>query len=133
VGAGTTCDDVVIELVVTDVTDLFAAEMTVTFNSAVAVYDGNSVIGSVLSSDGAQIEVLEHEQPGQVTLGLTRLAADGVDVTGSAVLVKIMFQKPALDDGSTPLGIPSGSLLGSETPPQVKGGIQWVGGTLTID
>ena len=76
---------------------------------------------------GTQVEVIENEAPGQVTIGLTRLGVnDGVDYTGTANLVVLIFQKRAgAANGTGPLTFIDAKLFGSETPPQEKAGIQW--------
>lgn len=130
--AGQACTVVTVELVVTDVSDVFSASFVAVFNPGLASYAGLDTGGSFLSSDGTALEVLEDVQSGRVTVGLTRLGSStGIDVVGSEVLVKVLFRRVA-DSGSGILDLQNTKLLGSETPPQEKMGIQWFGGTLLI-
>ena len=76
--------------------------------------------------------MLEQEQAGQVTIGLSRLGVDaGVDVAGTGKLVGVVFRKTGTSHVSD-LSYSSASLLGSETPPLAKPAIQWKGGTLIV-
>jgi len=60
--AGATCDAVGVECLVTAVADVFAASFTTSFDPTVASYSGHSLAGSLLSSDGALVAVLEDVQ-----------------------------------------------------------------------
>ncbi|MDX1388433.1 MAG: hypothetical protein R3344_04555 [Acidobacteriota bacterium] len=131
--AASTCEVLAVDLMATNVTDLFTASFTATFDSSIVTYEGYDTGGSVLGSDGAQLQVLEQTQPGEVSLGITRTGVtDGIDVGAPAALVRVYFRKTSADSGTTDLSYTSGSLLGSETPPLPKPGIQWVGGTMTL-
>jgi len=127
-----TCESITLDVVVREVTALFAASFTVEFDPAVVAYTGFSTAGSVLSSDGAQVEMLVQEQSGKVTIGLTRLAVDtGVFVPGEGKLGSLILRK-VLDPSTTALSYSDATLLGNETPPVAKPGIEWKGGTLTV-
>ncbi len=130
--AGSNCSVVAVDLIVTGVTDVFAAAFTVNFNPAVASFDGLNQSGSLLAGGGVQVDVLvDADTPGQVDVGMTRRAASGVDVAGSSKLVTLLFR--IVDPGSTSLTFSDPRLTGSETPPAVKSGVQWSGGTLSVD
>jgi hypothetical protein len=130
--AGSNCDVAILEIVATDVDDLFTASFTVQFDPAIVRYDGLGISDSILASDGAQVEALEQEQTGQVTVGVSRVAtSSGIDVVATQVILSISFRRAA-PGGATSLDYSNTNLLGSETPPQVKPGIQWVGGSLMI-
>ena len=126
------CNLVTIELQVTDVNDLFAAELTVNFDPAIVSFDGLSTAGSILESGGSQLQVLETEvAPGNIQIGVTRLAMTGVDAVGSRRLLQLTFRSVAVS-GMSSVSYSSTDLFGSETPPLPKPGITWTGGALEI-
>lgn len=126
------CSSITLDLMVSNATALFAASFTVEFDAAVVDYTGLSMTGSILSSDGAQVEVLVQEQAGKVTIGLTRLGVGaGVDVAGEGRLVSLTMGT-LHDPGTTALFFSDAMLLGDETPPAPKPGIEWKGGTLIV-
>lgn len=130
--AGSTCGEVVIEIVLTGVADVFAVEFTAAFDGAVVAYEGYSLAGSHLASDGAQVLVLESRQPGAVSLGLTRAnPAGGVSFAGSLTLVRLLFRRAGTADTGA-LAFSSTRILGSEQPPEEKPGIEWFGGTFHV-
>lgn len=135
-GSGSQCDLVEVELVVTDVDDVFAASFIVVFDAALAQYQGTSLSGSLLTSDGAQVQVVERTlQAGQVSVGLSRLGTNvgGIDFTGTGSLVKLLFQQnPGAGTAAGSLTFGNPRLLGSETPPQEKTGVQWSGGSFQL-
>jgi hypothetical protein len=129
--AGTTCELVQLELVVTDVDEVFGLSFIVGFDPAVASYDGMSTAGSLLASDGAGLEVLEDVGPSQVTLAVSRFALTGVDAQGSQRLLTLRFRK-AGQSGSAPLVYVDPKLLVNGTPPQTKTDVTWSAGTLRL-
>ena len=131
-GSASTCDRAAIDLVATDVADVFGASFTVSFDPDLVDYDGYSVSGSALTSDGAQVEVLATPGHGQLVFGISRfLTPDGIDVSGTAPLVRLYFRN--LDrTGSGALALPTGSLDDDSTPPQEIPGVTWHAGTIAI-
>jgi hypothetical protein len=129
------CEIVQIGVRLTAVDDVFAASFTVVYDGALATFEGTSLANSPLTTGGTQVEVIENESPGQVTIGLTRLGvADGVDYTGTANLVVLIFQKRSgAATGAGDFAFTDGKLFGSETPPVEKAGIQWLGGQLHVE
>lgn len=132
--AGSVCGTVIVEIVITDVTDVFAVDFTVSFDPSVARYDGHSLSGSRLTSDGAIPQVLESIQPGLVTLSISRFnPSTGIDFSGTQTVVKLIFSMPVgAGAASGNLIFSNTKVLGSETPPVEKPNIQWFGGTLRI-
>jgi len=111
---------------ISKVPDIFAASLTTAYDSAVALYDSLATSGSVLSCDCAAIEALEERQSGQATIELSRKGlATGCDAVGTQRLVRFFFSKVG-SSGSSKLTFGSAKLLGSETLPQEKTGIEWV-------
>ena len=131
---GSVCGTVIVEIVLTGVTDVFAVDFQVSFDASVASYDGHSFFGSHFISDGAVPQVLESVQPGLVSLSMTRLnPSTGIDFVGTQPVVRLIFSMPAGSGAASGgLSFTNTSVLGSETPPQPKPGIQWFGGTLQI-
>ena len=130
--SGSTCEVARLELAVTDVDDLFGASFTVTFDPALVSYDGWSTTGSLLDSDGADLELLEDVAVGAVKIGVSRFGVDtGIDVVGTRLLLTLRFRKAA-DSGTTPLAYSNGKLIGSEPQAPVKPGVAWIGGTLIL-
>ncbi len=134
-GGGSVCGVVVVDMVLTDVADVFTVSFEATFDPATAKYEGFSTSGSHLGSDGAQVQVLETIQAGKVSLGVGRVnTSTGVSFNGSQTVVKLMFSKaPGAGSGSSGgLGLDNGKVMGSEEPPVQKPGIAWRPGTLSI-
>jgi len=132
-GKGTsTCDMLAVDVVVTDVNDVFASSFTLNYDASLARFEGSSTTGSLLASDGTTVQVLEDAQSGSVTIGLTRVGvANGVNANGTRVLVTLMFSTVA-DAGDAGIAFSNETILGSETPPLDKAGVNWVGGTLVV-
>lgn len=133
-GSGTACEAVQVELVLTDVADVQTVEFTAIYDASVAHYEGYSLAGSVLTSDGAQPNEFEDDSvPGQVTIDLSRFGS-GIDFNGSGTVVRLIFS-PVSGAPAAMSGMSFGStsqIFGSETPPQEKPGIQWIGGEFQL-
>lgn len=129
-----TCELLVLDVLVTDVNDLYAAEFDVNFNSNVVRYDGHIGTSSFLGSDGATVEIIgpSSDTTGSFTLGITRVNVnDGMDFTTTQTLVQLRF-RAAADSGSGAITFQNGALFGSEEPPVEKPGLTWSGGTASI-
>jgi hypothetical protein len=131
----TDCDDLVVELAVTGVDDLFGAQFTVNFNPTHVSLQGVSKTGSVLESGGATVTtpLLNEIAPGQVQVGFTRQASTGVDVPGTAPLAWLMFRRVASAGSSGSLSFTDPALFDSDTPPQEIASITWFGAELVIE
>ena len=114
-GGLTTCDRLALDLVITDVGDVFTAEFKLSFDPDVLRYDGHYESGSVLASDGAPVTVFENEQNGLLQFTITRLGAswDGIDVVGSQFLVRLNFVRE-LDSGGSPLSFSNERIWNSD-------------------
>ena len=128
-GSGSTCSRLAVDVIVTGVTDLFAANLVLTVSGGIARYAGASAQGSVLAAGGVTVQVEDVLDGGQLVVGITRLADDGVNVAGSGTLVRLFFTPAGA--GTFTLAL-SGTLYGSETPPQGKGGIAFHGATIEV-
>ena len=129
---GGSCSGRAVEIVVTDVSDVFGAQFTLTFDATKIAYGGASSQGSFLTSGGAQVSIPEDNTgAGTVSVGISRIGAGtGVNVSGSQVLIRLTFAPLAV--GSSSLAISNAILFGSQTPPQPKPGLTWSGGSFTI-
>jgi len=124
------CGILTVDLVVTDVNDLFGANLVVTFPQSLVSFSSASEVGSILAS-GSAVSVQDTvSNPGEATVGITRLNNTGVDVQGGARLLRLTFRRTG-SQGSGSLGI-SGSLLNSNTPPTDIPNITFHGGMVVI-
>jgi hypothetical protein len=136
-GSSGECELLWVDLIVTNVDDLFAANFVVNYPSDLVQFVQASDTGSVLASGGVAVEVLtDIPSPGTLTVGLTRLAGDGVNVSGGQLLVRLIFFR-LQSNGSGQLSFDSPQLLDDSTPPQVildgsSNLIPWYGGTVAI-
>jgi len=131
-GSGSTCEMVQVELVLTGVTNVQTVECRVDFDDSVARYEGLSLTGSMLASGGANVNVFENEDPGQVTINLSRFNS-GIDFDPGGTVVRLIFGKATTADTASGTLSFSGTLIyDSAEPPQEKSGIQWLGGTFRI-
>jgi len=130
-GAASTCAIAVVELAVTDVNDVFALATTIEYDPVSLAFAGMNTIGSVLARDGAQLNVEFREAVlGKVTIGVSRNAPTGIDVSGTGKLATLLFVP--LDPGTDDLTVTTPCLTGSETPPVVKAGVACSGGTTMV-
>ena len=129
---GGSCEEILLDLIVTDVDNLFAAEFTVTFNAALLTFQGLDATGSVLSSDGADVEVLQQPVSGSAVVGISRIdTMTGIDVVGQGKLISIRFRRFG-PTGNGAVGFTGTTLLDGQAPPQAVPGIQWFGGTIVV-
>ena len=132
-GTGSTGDRAVIDVQVTDVMDVHAASFTLTYNTAVVGFIDFDTTGSHLGSDGTQLQaIVQENQPGTLTVGLTRLGATGIEFNGTEPLISIHFSRAAAS-GTASVDFVNTELLDSNAPPQPIPGIQWFGGSFQID
>jgi len=131
-GSGSTCDLLQVELILSGVADVQTVEFKVDYDDSVARYEGLSLGGSRLTSDGANVNVFEDEDPGQVSINLSRFNT-GIDFVPQGTVVRLIFGKATNTDGATgPIAFSDTQIFDSAAPPQEIGGIQWHGGTFLI-
>jgi hypothetical protein len=131
-GVPSSCDRIAIELIVTDVNDIFAADFTMSFDSATATYDGYDTSGSILTSDGTQVTALVNQPNNdQLVLSVTRLggAAGGVDAVGQHRLLRLYFRRRTTA-GTANVTYVLGRLFDDQV--QEIQGVTWHGGTLVV-
>ena len=129
--ATSSCDVLGVDLVVTDVADIFAVELTVEYDQAVVNYDGVGTSGSLLSSDGAGLQVIDGGQGGRTSVSISRFGVvTGIDAVGSQVLATLIFRRPGAA-GVSNLTFSGADLFDSDAPP-LPIAVQWFGGTFTV-
>jgi hypothetical protein len=139
-GAGSTCNRLELELVVTAVDDVFGAAFTFTFPNAIAVFAGLDDAGSFLEAGGVDpIPFAEVAPDGiTVTAGITRQGdVGGVDAgADGALLATLVFQRFAAGgSGDVTFQAAESELLAPGDPapvPITSPPVTWVGGTLSI-
>jgi hypothetical protein len=129
-GDDSVCQEVVVEIVATDITDVFGFATTIEYDPEVAAYSGRSTIGSALGTD--LLVDIEEDPFGTLTVGVTRVAATGVDITGTEVLIELFFEIWAVESDSGPLTLGDNCLVDSGPPPEIINGVTCSGGTLTV-
>jgi len=130
------CALLYVDLTVTDVDDLFAANFVVSYPSDRVAFRNVSAAGSILSANNTAVDVKASVTgTGEVTVGLTRVGAtEGVNVVGGQRLARLTFVRIA-SSGSGQLSFTTGELLNSgdpAPPPQIIPNTIWLGGTIGI-
>ena len=132
-GSGSTDGIAVVEIYVTDLLDVLTASFTLSFDTGSVAYFDFDVAGSHLASDGAAIQpIVQQIQSGELTVGLTRLGAIGIDFNTTQLLMRIRFVRVA-SSGTSTLTFGNNSLLDAMAPPQSIPGVQWFGGSFQIN
>jgi len=130
---GAVCERLAVQLDVTGVNDVFAADFSVSFDPNLFSYDGHDKSGSFLSSDGATVQVLETTQNGEALVAISRFAVTtGINVTSTRPLITLFFRHRGAS-GSGTLSFSRSILLDSQASPTAIPGVQWTGGTFSID
>jgi hypothetical protein len=134
--ADSECQVAEIEIIVTDVDDVFAFTSTITYDIDVVTYLGYSLSGSVLQSGGTDVAVniSENDDLGTLTVGATRLSDTGIDVVGTELLIKLAFSQWALTTASGAFTLDATCLLdsGSGQEPELMGDVACSGGTISV-
>ncbi|TDI48836.1 MAG: hypothetical protein E2P01_04550 [Acidobacteria bacterium] len=132
-GVGSTDGIAVVEIYVTGVLDVLTASFMLSFDTASVAFLDFDVSGSHLASDGASIQpIVQQVQSGELTVGLTRLGATGIDFNGTQLLMRIRFVRVA-SSGTSTLTFSNNDLLDAMAPPQSIPGVQWFGGEFQIN
>jgi len=132
-GAASTASVAEIEIHVTGVLDVLTASFTLDYDPATVGFLDFDAAGSHLASDGTTIQpIAQLTGAGQVTVGVTRLGATGIDFNTAQFLIKIRFLRVTAN-GTSMLAFGNNELLDSMTPPQPIAGVQWFGGTFQVN
>lgn len=130
---GSSCSTLLLEVVATDVNGVNAAGFDLLFDPALVTYGGISTTGSILSSDGTSLEVLEDDDTsGVVVIGITRLAAAAIDITGTQLLGTVTLQRvgPA---GMSTLLLANENLVGGGMSPMPIPNVNWAAGLVSAN
>jgi len=133
-GLGSTCDVAVVDLIVTDVSNLYAASFDVNYDATRVSLVTVATTNSALGSDGAPLlRQVTQVGTGQIHVAITRSlpATMGVDVVGGATLATLTFLR-AGTSGMTAMTFTDADLLDPSTPPQPLPGILFSGGSFAI-
>jgi hypothetical protein len=136
-GTDSQCAAAAIEIMATDITDVFAFQSHITYDPDVVVFGGYSTVGSVLE-EGSDVAVLVEEEAlgelRELTIGASRVApAVGIDVDGSGLVITLFFSQSALQATSGDLTLGEPCLLGyGVDEPLPKAGVACSGGTIRL-
>jgi len=130
-----TCDVAVVEIVATDIDDVFSIETDVLYDNIAVRYIGFNLEDSFLGADGVEIvPIVSEVEQGRITLGIARRASTGVDVSGTQSLVKLFFLNNLVAGTTGSLTLTDECLRGSEEPPDdLKPGLICADGTFAIN
>jgi hypothetical protein len=131
-GLNSSCDMLAVDLIVTDVDDLFTADFTFTFDPTLISYQSVSTNLSILTQDGTPLTTISKElAPGEISIAITRLggAQGGADAVGEHFMARLFLRRLA-DSGATSLDFTSARFFNSQV--QVIPGVQWRGGSIVI-
>jgi hypothetical protein len=94
-GVGSTCNVLELELIVTDVANIFTVEFTLQYSESTVRYAGVNTALSILESDGTQVATIVNESPGEAQISITRLggAQGGIDAIGQQTLAKVLLSR----------------------------------------
>jgi hypothetical protein len=130
-GADSTCLLAAVEIVGTDIDDVFAVAALIEYDPAAIDFVSMSTAGSALGEDGAQILAQAVQDPlGEITIGAARNADDAVDIVGTELLVTLYFQAIAL--GSGDVNVPTPCLTDGGENPVPRNDVACSGGTLMV-
>jgi hypothetical protein len=131
--SNTTCEAVIVELVVTDVDDVFGLQTMITYDTSIAQFSGWDTTDSILRSDGSEVaSVVREVAAGTIEVGVTRVLQGGSDVTGTGTILELFFLINRNTEGSGDLTLEQQCLWGSEDPPQSKPDVDCSGGNLVV-
>jgi hypothetical protein len=129
--AASGCDLVELQMLITDVSDVFALDFDLRYDASLFAFGGVFPLGAVLDADGASLIVEARGVEGAFNIVVSRVASTGVDATGTRILLLLRFLRIA-GGGATVLAIEGAEVFGSETQPQPKPSVTWSGGVLEI-
>ncbi len=132
------CDEVQVEIVVTNVNDVYGAGFVIEYNGAIVAYQGFSTTGSFLEDNNVDTQIVQDGPVGSVTFSITRVqdansnSENGVDVSGSRVLGTLRFRSFSVG-GPVELTLTNNNLFDNQTPPQAIPNLTWEFGSLRVD
>ena len=127
-----TCSFAIIEVVGTDINDVFSVATHIEYAFTAVAFDSLSTLGSVLAQDaGEPITWVEELVPGEITIGVSRNADDTVDIVGTQVLMTLLFVP--FDLGASDMTVQTPCLTSGEEPPEPLGDVSCFGGSFAVD
>jgi len=129
-GAGSTCDILEVDVMVTDVADVINVNFQLTFDSSVMTFDGYSTTGSFLGSAPDVMEFVETPNPDTVLGSLTQILRTGADATGTEPVIRLTFLRAA-DTGSADISFTGGDMMVAQ-PRGTTLDLEWFGGLLNV-
>lgn len=130
--AGSTCDIAEIEILVSDVNGLFGAAFDLGYESPRVQFSGINTDDSVLGQDGNTLVVQTTDTGSRVIVGVSRTGSSAIDVVGTEVLCRVVFERAARNASTSPLEILNANLLDASGPPAPIPGVTWRNGTFTF-
>jgi hypothetical protein len=121
-------DTLTVRVDVTGVSDVYGSDFVVEFDPDLVSYVGLSA-GTALGTGSDVNYLVNSSVPGLVSVGVSRVAADGVDIVATAPLVFLTFRTTEV--GESDVEFTSGSLFEDEPPFPSIPGVSWFGGTIT--
>lgn len=132
-GAESVCVAATIEIIATDIDDLFSFESLVTYDPEVVSFAGWSTVNSVLESDGADVAVLLQEQVlGELLIGVTRVSDVGISFDDTQVVIELFFTLWAAAADSGAITVEEPCLLSNGEPPVPMNAVACSGGTIAV-
>jgi tRNA threonylcarbamoyladenosine modification (KEOPS) complex Pcc1 subunit len=133
IDADSECGAVGIEIIATDIDDLFGFYSVVTYDPDVVSFGGYSTVGSVLESGGADVAVVVHELVlGELTIGASRVSDVGVSFDDTQVVIELVFTQFAQQTVSGAISLDEPCLLSSLEPPLPMNAVSCSGGTIAV-
>lgn len=130
---GSSCDVLKLDVVLLGFEDVYGAEFRLHFDPSVLKYESSDDSVSFLREDQTTVQSLIGEEPGIVVVGITRVRGEhGVNASEEAILIRLTFSRKPGPPRTFPLEFSNAYLFGSETPPQVKDGVEFRGGEVRL-
>jgi hypothetical protein len=132
-GADSVCAAATIEIVATDIDDMFAFESVVTYDPDVVSFAGYSTVRSILEAGGTDVAVVLQELAlGELTIGATRVSDVGVSFDDTQLVIELFFTQWALQTASGAIALDEPCLLDSGPPPMPMNAVACSGGTVAV-
>jgi hypothetical protein len=123
-------DVITIGILVTDVNDIYGAAFDVTYDPAIAAFQGWAP-GTLLEQDGNRPNyAVDAPQPGAVVVGASRTGNVPGVKAGGKTLIRLTFR--VLQPGSARLSFRFASITDNRIPPEEIPGLSWFGGSLVV-
>jgi hypothetical protein len=130
--ADSTCAVAFIEVVGTDIDDVFSVAAHINYDRTAVEFLQLDTNGSALSQDGALLNVrVEELVAGELTIGVARNANDSVDIVGTRLLMTLLFLP--LNLGASEMAVETPCLTNGDEPPLPLGDVSCSGGSFDVE